>query len=89
LSTALNFLIQWVRECVNPTTLDDKPGAEYLACECMRDAKNAGVDEAALIAAARGDLVKYMLSRLNVAVRSHEVRSARSIEADGSGAEPG
>ena len=73
MTTALEFLHQWVRECLNPTALDDRPGAEYLADECMRDAKSAGMDEAALIAAARGDLVKFMLHRLNVAVRSRNV----------------
>jgi hypothetical protein len=78
-ATALDFLLQCVREYVNPTVPDDKPGAEYLADECMRDAKNAGVDEAALIAAARGDLAEYMLSRLNVAGRAHPRNKNRRV----------
>jgi hypothetical protein len=81
-ATALDFLHQWIREYLNPTVADDKLGAEYLADECMRDAKNAGVDEAALIAAARGDLAKFMLNRLNVAVRSRDVLSNRPPKHD-------
>lgn len=77
MATALDFLHQWCREYLNPTVADDKLGAEYLADECMRDAKDAGVDQAALIAAARGDLTKFMLSRLNVAVRSRDALSNR------------
>ncbi len=77
MATALEFLQQWIREYVNPTVADDKAGAEYLADECMQDAKSAGVDEAALIAAARGDLAKFMLSRLNVAVRSRDALNMR------------
>ena len=79
MANALDFLLQCVREYVNPTVPDDKPGAEYLADECMRDAKNAGVDEAALIAAARGDLAEYMLSRLNVAGRAHPRNKNRRV----------
>jgi hypothetical protein len=75
--TALEFLQQWVRDYLNPTVIDDRSGAEYLADECLRDARNAGVDEAALIAAARGDLAKFMLSKLNVAVRSRNVLNNR------------
>lgn len=70
MNTTLQFLQQWVREYLNPTVLDDRAGAEYLAEECLRDAKKAGIDPAALIAAARGDLVRFMLSKLNVAYRS-------------------
>jgi len=79
-ATALDFLHKWIREYLNPTVTDDKPGAEYLADECMRDAKCAGVDEAALIAAARGDLAKFMLYRLNVAVRSRDVLNNRPMK---------
>jgi len=65
----LDFLLDWVRDHMNPTVYDDKAGAEYLAEECLRDAKNAGIEEASLIEAARGDLTKYMLSKLNFAVK--------------------
>lgn len=70
MTPAFEFLHHWVRTYLNMTVLDDTAGAEYLAEECMRDAKNAGVEEADLIAAARGDLAKFMLSKLNVAFRS-------------------
>lgn len=71
--TALDFLLEWVGRYVNPTKPDDYAGAKYLADECMRDAKNAGISEARLIAAAHGDLIKYMMSKLNVAVRAREL----------------
>ena len=80
MTTAPEFLHQWVREYLNPTVADDRAGAEYLANECVRDAKDAGVDEGALIAAARGDLVKYMLSKLNVAVTSRDISIRRMTE---------
>lgn len=75
---AREFLHEWVRQYLNPTVLDDKPGAEYLAGECMRDARMAGINDVALIMAARGDLTKYMLSKLNVAVRSRLAPSRNS-----------
>ena len=80
MTTAPEFLHQWVREYLNPTVPDDRAGAEYLANECVGDAKDAGVDEGALIAAARGDLVKYMLSKLNVAVTSRDISIRRMTE---------
>jgi hypothetical protein len=48
---------------------DDMAGAEYLAEECLRDSKKAGIDETDLIKAARGDLPKFMLTKLNIAVK--------------------
>jgi hypothetical protein len=72
-SQPFNFLLGWIRDNMNPTVYDDKPGAEYLAEECLRDAKEAGVDEAELIKSARGDLTKFMLSELNIAVKKRHV----------------
>ena len=72
MSDLLGFLLLWVRDHMNPTVYDDQAGAEYLAEECLRDAKNAGLDEADLIKTARGDLAKFMLSHLNVAVKKRD-----------------
>lgn len=74
MARSLDFLLEWVRDHMNPTVHDDKPGAEYLADECLRDAKRAGMDEAALIDAAGGDLSGFMLSKLNIAVKKQADR---------------
>ena len=66
---SLEFLLEWVRDHLNPTVHDDMAGAEYLAEECLRDSKKAGIDETDLIKAARGDLSKFMLTKLNIAVK--------------------
>jgi hypothetical protein len=61
------FLEGWAREHVNATVFDDEATAKQLAAECLRDAKKAGISEQALIKAASGNLVSFMLSELNTA----------------------
>jgi hypothetical protein len=75
---ALNFLMKWVHENMNPTMCDDRAGAEYLAEECLCDAKRAGFEEADLIKAVRRDLVSFMLSHLNLAVAKAQRASSKS-----------
>jgi hypothetical protein len=59
------FLSSWAREHVNATAYDDEATAKRLAKECLQEAKQAGVSEAALVKAASGNLVGFMLSELN------------------------
>jgi uroporphyrinogen-III decarboxylase len=70
------FLRDWCSEHVNPTGYDDTTGAEYLANECLRDAKKAGISQAALIKAAGGNLASFMLSELESAVNREVDRLA-------------
>jgi hypothetical protein len=42
----------------------DTAGAKILASECLRDAKKAGMNEAAVIKAAGGNLATFMLTEL-------------------------
>jgi len=70
------FLEGWAREHVNATVHDDEATAKHLADECLRDAKKAGLNEAALIKAAGGNLVSFMLTELNSAATREENRLA-------------
>jgi len=70
------FLRNWVREHVNATTYEDTAGAKSLASECLRDAKKAGISEAAVIKAAGGNLASFMLSELESAANSEVERLA-------------
>jgi hypothetical protein len=70
------FLRDWVREHVNATTYGDAAGAKILASECLRDAKKAGMNEAAVIKAAGGNLASFMLTELESAANSEVERLA-------------
>ena len=60
-----DFLTEWVREHLNATGYDDEPTAKSLAGGCLEAAKQAGVSAAAVIKAAGGNLVTFMLHELN------------------------
>ena len=68
MSNASDFLTSWVLENVNPTMFDDRDTAEHLAHDCLSAAKDEHLSEAEVIAAADGNLVDFMLSKLNAAV---------------------
>lgn len=70
------FLRDWASEHVNATMYDDEPTAEHLAKECLRDAKEAGYNEAGIIKAAGGNLAGYMLSELDSAANREVERLA-------------
>jgi hypothetical protein len=61
------YLQAWCREHVKATAYEDDAGAEHLASECLRDAKKAGVSEAAVTRAAGGNLASFMRSELDSA----------------------
>ena len=61
------FLEAWARENVNVTAYNDEAAAEYLARECLAAAARAHINEAAVIKAAGGNLVSFMLAELNSA----------------------
>jgi hypothetical protein len=71
MSDASNFLKQWVRKNITPTTAhirDDTLTAGRLAEECLWEAQGQNVSESEVTEAARGSLLTFMIAELNRAV---------------------
>ena len=77
---AFHFLQSWVIENVNATIYEKKDEAEHLADDCVWEANTRGITEAAMIAAAGGDLNAYMLAKLNRAVGRKIKDNARALQ---------
>jgi hypothetical protein len=68
MSDASDFLKQWVRKNITPTTAhvrDDTLTAGRLAEECLWEAQGQNLSEAEVTEAARGNLLTFMVAELN------------------------
>ena len=65
---AFEFLQSWIVDNVKATISEDEDAAEHLAQDCVWEAHTRGIPKADLIAAAGGNLDRYMLTELNRAV---------------------
>jgi hypothetical protein len=68
MSDASDFLKQWVRKNITPTTAyirDDTLTAGRLAEECLGEAQGQNLSEAEMTEAARGNLLTFMVAELN------------------------
>jgi hypothetical protein len=67
MANPFEFLREWASEHVNATTFEDEATLKYLANECLLAARKAGINEAAVIKSAGGNLVSYMRAELESA----------------------
>jgi hypothetical protein len=68
MSGASDFLNEWVRKNITPTTAhirNDTLTAGRLAEECLWEAQGQNLSEAEVTEAARGSLLTFMVSELN------------------------
>ena len=68
MSDASDFLKQWVRKNITPTTghiRNDTLTAGRLAEECLWEAQGQNLSEAEVTEAARGNLLTFMVAELN------------------------
>jgi hypothetical protein len=68
MSDASDFLKEWVRKNITPTTAhirDDTLTAGRLAEECLWEAQGQNLSEAEVTEAAGGSLLTFMVSELN------------------------
>ena len=61
------FLERWVREAVQATPYRNKAEGRRLTYECRKAATTAGANWSAVIQAASGNVVRYILDALNCA----------------------
>jgi len=61
------FLDHWADKNVHATAYDDEATAKGLAAQCLEAATEVGLSAAAVVKAAGGNLVSFLLDRLNSA----------------------